>query len=126
MTAAGLAALLPIAAAPAFAQAERGTPAARFLPDGTPRALVGRWGDNGDCKRVVFFREDGSFLAYTGGEGRWSVASDVIIMAGGGGTIRLRVLELEPGRLTLQNADGSLGRSQRCDGDGPPEADDQD
>jgi hypothetical protein len=40
-------------------------------------------------------------------------------MAGPGGTIRLRVIELERDGMTVQNGDGSIGHSQRCDGQTP-------
>ena len=88
--------------------------------DGKPTPLLaGRWGDNGDCKQDVLLREDGTFQSYTGGEGRWSVESDVLTMAGAGGEVRLRVVELERDRMTVENDDGSIGHSQRCDGGVP-------
>lgn len=117
-----VAALVLLSASPAFAQAQGGKvapSASRLLPDGTPPLLAGRWGDNGDCKQDVLLREDGTFQSYTGGEGRWSVESDVLTMAGAGGEVRLRVVELERDRMTVENDDGSIGHSQRCDGGVP-------
>lgn len=80
----------------------------------TAEALVGRWGDNGDCTKDVIFRADGSFLSYTGGEGRWTLNGDRLALTGSGGEFVMRVRWDDVGRLIITNPDGSVGSSQRC------------
>lgn len=80
----------------------------------TPAFLVGRWGDNGDCTRPVVFRADGTFRAFQGGEGQWSLRGDRLTMSGDRGITVLRVSALGRGRLAIVNPDGSRGTSQRC------------
>lgn len=120
-------ALAMLATGPAWAQANKTAPTPapqqHLLPDGAPDALVGRWGDNGDCKHYVLLRGDGSFHSYTGGEGRWTVTDDMLAMAGPGGTMRLRVIEMDPDHMTVENANGSIGHSQRCEEPTTPEND---
>jgi len=103
--------LLPFAGAPVAAKP--GAPAARGVPI-RPAALVGRWGDNGDCRRDVVFRADGTFRSYTGGEGTWRLVGDRLTMAGSGGTFVRILAALGPGRLRITGPDGSSGISQRC------------
>jgi hypothetical protein len=111
---AALAALAaPIAMSGATAAGKPGAPAARPAPI-RPAALVGRWGDNGDCRRDVVFRGDGTFRSYTGGEGTWRLAGDRLTMAGTGGSFVRTVVTLGPGRLRITGPDGSAGISQRC------------
>jgi hypothetical protein len=77
-------------------------------------ALVGRWGDNGDCTKDVVFRANGTFRTFNGGEGRWSLNGDRLVLAGGGGDMPLRVRWGGPNQLIITNPDGSVGTSQRC------------
>ena len=79
-----------------------------------PELLVGRWSDDGDCKRDVEFRRDGTFRSYTGGEGTWALAGDVLTMTGGAGTFRLRLQSVAPDAMVTVNEQGTVGRSARC------------
>ncbi len=108
------AALAAFLAAPAWAQAGRtGAAAPRPAPI-TAARLVGRWGDNGDCRKYVVFRGDGTFLSYTGGEGSWRLAGTRLTMAGRTGAVVLNVVSLDRAALVVANANGTTGRSTRC------------
>ncbi|HEY5710559.1 MAG TPA: hypothetical protein VIT38_01590 [Allosphingosinicella sp.] len=103
-------------AAPALAAAKppaRATPPARAAPV-TAAELVGRWGDNGDCAKYIVFRSDGAFLSYTGGEGRWSLTGNRLVMTGSGGSFTRRVERINRTSIRITNPDGSVGMSQRC------------
>jgi hypothetical protein len=115
----------PSAPAPSATEAHAQTPPASAKPDAATQpssdtrfieaaALVGRWGDNGDCARDIVFHPDGTFASYTGGTGRWSLSGDVMTMSGSGGTFQVRVQAVGADRLEIQNPDGSIGTSQRC------------
>jgi hypothetical protein len=106
------AALLVMAPVQAFGQG--GKPGIAPERPVTAAALVGRWGDNGDCTKDVIFRADGTFLSYTGGEGRWVLNGDRLALTGPGGEFVMRVRWGEDGRLVVTNPDGSVGMSQRC------------
>lgn len=80
----------------------------------TPQFLAGRWGDNGDCTKDIVFNRDGTFHAYTGGDGRWEINGDSIVMSGAGGTFTLQMRFIDQNHLMLRNPDGSVGTSQRC------------
>lgn len=80
----------------------------------TAEALVGRWGDNGDCTHFLILRGDGTFRSWTGGEGRWSFHRGELAMTGAGPGVTLRVARLDRARIRLSGADGSSGISQRC------------
>ncbi|GAM96722.1 hypothetical protein U91I_00342 [alpha proteobacterium U9-1i] len=95
----------PVDAAPAPA------PAATAI---SADALVGRWGDNGDCTKDIVFAADGTFRSYTGGSGRWSLNGDRVTMAGQGGTFEVRVESVNANQMIVGNPDGSFGISQRC------------
>lgn len=99
-------------AAPAFAQGGKPDPAAQRPV--TAAALVGRWGDNGDCAKDVVFRADGTFRSFTGGEGRWALNGDRLVLTGPNGEFPMRVRWDGPNRLAITNPDGSVGNSQRC------------
>ncbi|MBX3562827.1 MAG: hypothetical protein KF780_13565 [Sphingomonas sp.] len=101
-----------LAAAPVSAQS--GKPVMAPERPVTAAALVGRWGDNGDCRQDVIFRADGTFLSYTGGEGRWTLNGDRLALTGPGGEFVMRVRWGDSGRLIITNPDGSIGSSQRC------------
>lgn len=89
-------------------------PAARAQGTITPRQLVGRWGDNGDCSKDVVFRRDGTFRSYTGGEGNWRLSGERLTMTGENGTTVLMVRRIARDRVRIANPDGSVGFSQRC------------
>lgn len=91
----------------------RVTPPARATPINAA-SLVGRWGDNGDCRRDVVFRGDGTFTSYTGGEGIWRLAGDRLTMTGANGSFVRIVRRVAPDRLSITGPDGSGGVSQRC------------
>jgi len=100
-------------AAPALAQG-RPRAAARPAPALTPVRLLGRWGDNGDCSKLVVFRGDGTFRSSNGGEGTWRLASERLTMSGENGSFVLIVRLIDSNRLRIVNPDGSIGISQRC------------
>ncbi len=104
----------PVPATEAEAQTPS-KPPADFQGAGlAPATLLGRWGDNGDCTKDIVFNEDGSFLSYTGGAGRWSLNGDRMTMSGAGGTFEVRVTLANQNTLIITNPDGSIGTSQRC------------
>lgn len=80
----------------------------------TPQFLVGRWGDNGDCTKDIIFNADGTFHSYTGGNGRWQINGDTIVMSGPNGDFSLQMQMIDQNHLMLRNPDGSVGTSQRC------------
>lgn len=80
----------------------------------TAEALVGRWGDNGDCAKDIVFAADGTFRSYTGGSGRWSLDGNRVTMSGEGGTFVVQVESVNASQLIVGNPDGSFGISQRC------------
>lgn len=111
MLAGALGALLLLAGAPAHGKPGAGAARPAAIP---PAMLVGRWGDNGDCRRDVVFRADGTFRSYTGGEGSWRLVGERLTMTGEGGTFVRTLTVLGPGRLRITGPDGSVGLSQRC------------
>lgn len=110
------------APAPVQAADQSGKPTGSVAPATAPTAagqvsaaaLVGRWGDNGDCTKDIVFDANGTFRSYTGGSGTWSLNGDIITMSGAGGTFTLRVQSLSDHQLLIGNPDGSVGISQRC------------
>jgi len=77
--------------------------------------LLGRWGDYGDCtKNIIDFAADGTFRAADGGIGNWELSGDQLTFSGSGGEITVRLEALHADRLTVVQADGSRGQSQRC------------
>ncbi len=101
--------------APAAPETPTTTVDATVPAEGVPTraALVGRWGDNGDCANLVVFNEDGTF-EMAGMMGDWSLAGDVVTMTGTAGTFQVRVAVANANTLMIGNADGSYGMSQRC------------
>jgi hypothetical protein len=79
-----------------------------------PAALVGRWGDFGNCAQPIEMRPDGTFATANGGGGNWSLNGDVLTMNGPNGNIELRLQSVDQSQIILVNPNGSLGRSQRC------------
>lgn len=77
--------------------------------------LLGRWGDYGDCsKNVITFAGDGTFRAGNGGTGHWELSGDQLTFSGDQGEISVRLEAIDANRLTVVQADGSRGQSQRC------------
>ncbi|MDQ4087265.1 MAG: hypothetical protein M3177_04515 [Pseudomonadota bacterium] len=94
-------------------------PAGGVMPAGAqggidPAQLIGRWTDDGDCKRDIEFRPDGTFRSYGGGEGSWEVAGDVLTLSGQGGTFRLQLQSVGPDAMVTVNEQGMQGQSTRC------------
>lgn len=80
-----------------------------------PNLLLGRWGDFGDCtKNVITFAGDGTFLAGNGGVGHWELSGNQLTFSGDQGEIRVTLEAIDANRLTVVQADGSRGQSQRC------------
>jgi len=79
-----------------------------------PALLIGTWGDNGDCTKDIQIFADGSFTSYTGGRGQWSLNGDELTIGGANGNTVLRLQSVDANNLIVVNADGSIGRSQRC------------
>jgi hypothetical protein len=114
-----LAALFALACAPAATpQQAAGAPAGAVSDEAsaapTAAALVGRWGDNGDCTKDVVLSADGTFTSYAGGAGRWSLNGDRLVMSGADGVFELRISSVNESTLIVGNPDGSFGISQRC------------
>jgi len=76
--------------------------------------LVGRWGDNGDCRQDVTLNADSSFTSYTGGEGQWSLDGSTMSMAGKESTQQVQIEVIDQDHVRITNPDGSVGTSQRC------------
>jgi hypothetical protein len=75
--------------------------------------LLGRWTDDNDCSNVIEFRQDGGFVAASGGTGLWNLEGDELTLSGNQ-TATLRIRPIDQNTMTVINADGSLGRSTRC------------
>lgn len=82
--------------------------------DQAAQALVGTWGDNGDCRQHITLRPDGSFQLFDGGTGRWTLINGQLTFYGAGGTYEQRLEWIDSNNVMLTNPDGSVGRSQRC------------
>jgi hypothetical protein len=93
-------------------------PSAGSVPAGAgaidPQLLLGRWTDDGNCKRDIEFRPDGTFRSFTGGEGSWELSGDVLTLSGVNGNFQLRLQSLDPDTMMTVNPQGQLGRSTRC------------
>lgn len=111
---AGLAALAfaggIVAAGAGLASDKRDAPAHSLSAD----LLVGRWGDNGDCRADVMFMPDGRFHSYTGGDGVWSLDGDRLTMTGDGGAFQLGLRVIDANHIQTTSADGSINMSNRC------------
>lgn len=97
----------------ATAESANPTPPAGSSPI-TAEALLGRWGDNGDCTKLITFNADGSFDSYSGMSGRWTLNGDALTLSGANGDFLLRVASGGPDTLMIGQPDGSFGISQRC------------
>lgn len=104
------------AEAPAVAGADDdGAPAVASSPSEEIRALlIGRWTDNGDCADATAIREDGSFASPSAGEGRWTLESEYLTLAGDRETIELAVQEIDRSAMATVNPMGRIGDWTRC------------
>lgn len=82
----------------------------------TREALLGAWGDNGDCTKLITFKDDGTFDSYSGMSGTWTLNGDSLTLSGSGGDFLLRVASGGENTLMIGQPDGSFGVSQRCPG----------
>jgi hypothetical protein len=90
------------------------TPAsAPFTGQVTTAFLIGRWTDNEDCTKTIEFRDDGKFVTADGGQGMWVLTGDQLTFQGQS-SITAQVSAPNPDTIMLRNADGSVGRSTRC------------
>lgn len=80
----------------------------------TREALLGRWGDNGDCTKLITFNADGTFDSYSGMSGTWTLEGDSLTLSGSAGDFLLRVASGGNDTLMIGQPDGSFGISQRC------------
>jgi hypothetical protein len=99
------------AAAPEAAAATEANPGAI-----TQEALLGSWGDNGDCTKLITFKADGTFDSYSGMSGNWTLNGDALTLSGSDGDFLLHVASGGPDTLMIGQPDGSFGISQRCPG----------
>lgn len=91
--------------------AANATPPGASAP--TPAQLVGRWGDNGDCTKLITINADGTFES-NGQPGRWTLEGDRLMLSGANGDFGLRVAMANADTLMIGQPDGSFGMSQRC------------
>lgn len=81
---------------------------------GNPReALVGRWGDVGNCAQPLQLNADGSF-EFAGRAGRWTYESNRLTLTGAGGQSPADVVWIDRDTLRLTRPDGTTGISKRC------------
>ena len=76
--------------------------------------LLGRWTDTGNCDNATDFSPDGRFRAFDGTIGMWNVAADRLTVTTAQRTVTMQIVPVDQNRLTVVNADGSLGQSTRC------------
>jgi hypothetical protein len=75
--------------------------------------MVGFWTDSGDCGDALELAGDGRFIVADGGTGRWSLQDDRLTMIGST-TVTVRIVPVDRDSITVVNADGALGHSNRC------------
>lgn len=73
--------------------------------------LAGTWSDRADCSQRVHFLADGRFIVPDGGEGRWRLESNVIVLS----------TSVEERRMAIERLDQNSLRSEgvisyRCEG----------
>lgn len=76
--------------------------------------LLGRWTDTGNCDNATDFSPDGRFRGFDGTIGIWNVAADRLTVTTAQRTVTMQIVPVDQNRLTVVNADGSLGQSTRC------------
>lgn len=101
------------------AQAPAATPqqaaaVASYGHEVTRAALIGRWTETRDCAQFVEFRADGTFLSYTGGQGRWTLTDSRLAMSGQNGAFVLILRGLADGTMEATDANGAVFLQTRC------------
>ena len=77
--------------------------------------MLGRWTDDeDDCDKAADFFADGRFVPASGPEGLWSLNGDRLSIVANGNTFTVQLVPIDQNRMTVVNADGSLGQSTRC------------
>jgi hypothetical protein len=77
--------------------------------------MLGRWTDDeDDCDKAADFFADGRFVPAAGPEGLWSLNGDRLSIVANGNTFTVQLVPIDQNRMTVVNADGSLGQSTRC------------
>jgi hypothetical protein len=115
-TAAASAAVSPQASPQASSQANphAGSSAAPAASGFDPRqAIVGRWGDNGDCAHPLTIKADGSFTA-SGHAGHWRLEANHLTLSGAGGRIAGDLAWPDRDHMNVIHRNGAVGHSQRC------------
>lgn len=87
---------------------------ASYGSDVTREQLVGRWTDNRNCAQFVEFKEDGTFLSFTGGTGSWTLENSRVSMTGPNGTFVLILRGLSDGTMEATDANGAVFLETRC------------
>jgi hypothetical protein len=96
----------------AIAQANGAIP--RAAPGTADPAWVGRWTAMGDCDAVVDLRADGTYLPPFGGEGRWSVQGNALVLEIEGSVTRSRFRRSGPDSFVVTRASGGSETITRC------------
>lgn len=102
--AAGIAALAGSLCAPAAAQPQ---------PAPTAQWFAGTWSDKEDCSATVDFLPDGRLMVVSGGQARWRLEGDVLVLGTGNVEHRLRIERLSQNSLRAVET-GVV--SYRCEG----------
>ncbi|HST37547.1 MAG TPA: hypothetical protein VLK25_13090 [Allosphingosinicella sp.] len=77
--------------------------------------MLGRWTDDeDDCDKAADFFADGRFVPASGPEGLWSLDGDRLSIVANGNTFTVQLIPVDQNRMSVINADGSLGQSTRC------------
>jgi hypothetical protein len=77
------------------------------------QAIVGRWGDNGDCAHPLNINADGSFTA-SGHTGHWTLQANHLTLSGAGGRITGDLAWPDRDHMNVIHRNGAVGHSQRC------------
>ncbi len=103
-----------VEAAPAVTPQQAGAVASYGHPV-TREELIGRWTERRDCaNQFIEFRENGTFLSNTGGEGRWSLSESAVTISGSGGSFMLLLRGLADGTMEATDANGAVFLETRC------------
>ena len=91
--------------------------AAACAPHGAPsnpsEALVGRWGDVGNCAQALQFNADSTFV-YAGRTGAWTLQGNRLTLSGPAGVAPAEIQWIDRDHMKLTRPDGTMGVSQRC------------
>lgn len=103
----------PAAAAPATTPQQEAA-VASYGSDVTRETLIGKWTDNRNCAQFVEFKDDGTFLSFTGGQGTWTLENSRVAMTGQNGTFVLILRGLADGTMEATDANGAVFLQTRC------------